>query len=158
MKKRVFSLFGILTVMFVFVMMVGGCASYMALMDRTTPGWREMEPIKVFPDGGSSSGSSSSSSGSSSPSSGSSSSGGSSSSSSSSSVTQQPETITRSYTFDVPTSGQAGGGAAALARSQAVAEASERFRRENPGFEIRNSETSDGIGTLTVTITGRRIN
>jgi hypothetical protein len=72
---------------------------------------------------------------------------------------QQPETITRFYIFNVPTSGQAGGGAAAVARSEAEASATEQFRLENPGFEIRNIQSShDGTGTITVTITGRRTN
>jgi hypothetical protein len=86
----------------------------------------------------------------------------SSSSSGSTPVAQQPsntnETITRTYTFNVSTSGQAGAGAAAVAKSQAEADAAERFRRENPGYEIRNIQSqADGLGTLTVTITGRKI-
>ena len=128
-----------------------GCESYMELMDRTTPGWREMEPIQVFP-GGSGGGGSSGGSGSSG--------GGGSTGGNAPSTPQQPpssgETITRSYTYNAPSSGQAGAGAAAQARAQIVAQATDRFQRENPGFQIRNTEVNEGIGTITVTITGRR--
>ena len=50
------------------------------------------------------------------------------------------ETITRRFTESVPTAGQAGGGAAAVARSAAVSRAEQRFLRENPGFQIIRSE------------------
>ena len=144
---------GILVMVLVFGMLVVGCASYMALMDRTTPGWRDMEPIQVFPDGSGGGGSSG----------GGSSSGGSGSTGGNApSAPQTPSagtTITRSYTFDVHTAGQAGGGAAAVARAEAEANASQRFRTENPGYEIRNVQSNDnGLGTLTVTITGRSSN
>ena len=122
-------------------------------MDRTTPGWREMEPIQVFPGGSQGGGTQGGGNqGGGSQSGGTQGGGG-------RTAPQQPETITRTYTFDVPTSGQAGGGAAATARAQAEAQATERFRRENPGFEIRNVQSQhDGFRTLTVTITGRRSN
>jgi hypothetical protein len=153
MKNKKFWL-GMLVIVLVFGMTVVGCASYLELMDRTTPGWRDQEPIKLFPDG---------SGGGSSPSTGSSPGGGGSPGGSTPTAPQQPPstdtTITRTYTFDVPTSGQAGGGASATAKAEAEANATQRFRTENPGYEIRNVQsTHDGFGTLTVTITGRKPN
>jgi ABC-type glycerol-3-phosphate transport system substrate-binding protein len=65
-------------------------------------------------------------------------------------LAQAQSTITRSYTYDFPA------GASAVARQQIVATATARFERENPGYSVRNVETSNGIRTLTVTITGRR--
>ena len=145
MKKKNVRVFGLLAMVLIFGMTFAGCAAYAALMDRTTPGWREMEPIQVFPGDSQGGGGAQQ--------------GGGTQGGGGTTVAQQPETITRSYTFSVPTGGQAGGGAAAVARSQAEAEATERFRRENPGFEIRNVQSNhDGLGTLTVTITGRRAN
>jgi hypothetical protein len=175
MKKRNVLVLGILAIVLVFGMMVTGCASYMEWYYSTLPGGKEQHDRQMAEinernrnQGSSSSGSSSSSGGSSSggssSSSGGSSSGGSSSSSGgSSSGVQQPSntdaTITRTYSFNVPTSGQAGGGAAAVAKAEAEANATERFRRENPGYEIRNIQSQfDGFGTLTVTITGRKSN
>jgi len=152
MKKKNVLFGGMLAMVLVLGMIAGGCASYAALMDKTTPGWREMEPIKVNPGGGGSSGSGSSGG------SGSSSGGGSSGGGGSSSAQQPPanQTITRTYSYNVSSAGQAGGGAAAQVRAQNVADASERFRRENPGYEIRNTEVTEGVGTMTVTVTGRR--
>ena len=65
-------------------------------------------------------------------------------------LAQAQSTITRSYTYNFPA------GASALARAEIVATATARFERENPGYSIRNVETTNGVGTLTVTITGRR--
>jgi len=162
---------GMLVITLVFGMMVVGCKSYMDWYYSTLPGGKEQHDRQMQEinernksgGGGSSSGSSSPSRGSN-PSGGSSTSSGSSPSGvNSSSVSQQPsstgETITRIFTFSVPTGGQAGGGASSVAKAEAEANATERFRRENPGFEIRNVQSnSDGLGTLTVTITGRKSN
>jgi len=65
-------------------------------------------------------------------------------------LTQAQSTITRSYTYNFPA------GASAVARAEIVATATARFQRENPGYDVRNVETSNGVGTITVTITGRR--
>jgi hypothetical protein len=166
MKKNMFFL-GLLAMVLVFGMTVGGCASYMEWYYSTLPGGKEQHDRQMAEinernreqdqqrqrerqqqrESSSSSNSSSGSSGS--------------QSGGSSSVAQQPTNtdITRTYSFNVPTSGQAGGGASAVAKAEAEANATERFRRENPGYEIRNVQSqSDGFGTLTVTITGRKTN
>lgn len=50
------------------------------------------------------------------------------------------QTITRSYSFDI-NFGRLGAGGAAQARAQARAQATHRFERENPGFQIRNVQS-----------------
>jgi len=89
--------------------------------------------------------------------------GSSSSSGGNSSGVQQPsntsENITRTYSFSVPTSGQAGGGASATAKAEAEANATEMFQKEYPSYQVRSvSSQSDGFGTLIVTINGRKTN
>ena len=156
MKRKNGFLLGMLAMVLVLGMVMSSCAAYMRWVRSVDPDYDSRETITVFPGGGGSSGGSSGSSGGSGSSSGNSGSSG----GSSSSGAQQPAntTITRTYTFNVPTSGQAGGGASATAKAEAEANATERFRRENPGYEIRNVQSQhDGLSTLTVTITGRKI-
>ena len=155
MMKRRFFIMGILVTLLVFGMGMSSCAAYMRWVRSVDPDFDSRGTITVFP---SDSGGSGGSQGGGSQGGGTQGSGsqGSGSQSSGTSTIQQPETITRSYIFDGYNPGQAGAGAAALVRQGMVYEAMQMFTRENPGFEIRNTETSEGIGTLTVTITGRR--
>jgi len=149
---------GMLAIVLVLGMLMSSCAAYMRWVRSVDPDFDSRGTITVFPsDSGGSSGSSGGSS-QGGGSQGGGSQGGGTQGGGGTSAPQQPETIIRSYTFNVPSSGQAGGGAAAIARQEAHFNAAQQFERENPGFEIRNIQTHEGIGTITITITGRRRN